>query len=83
MLSPNLEKAVNQSVQTAQPNTVKEPMAIDGLWDVWGVIPHYEIISAWGQKRRDHELRGFSYAVHNGLFQGAVAGLIMRVQATP
>lgn len=83
MLSPNLEKAADQSVQTAQVNTQKEPVAIDGLWDVWGVIPHYEIISAWGQKKRDRELRAFSYAVHNGLFQSAVAGLIMRVQATP
>lgn len=82
MLSPNIQKAVDQSVQTAQPNTEKQPYAIDGMWDMF-VVSHPEIVSAWGSKRRDRELREMSYITHNGLFQGAIAGLIMRVQATP
>ena len=83
MLPTNIQKAVDQSVQTAQQNTQKLPTAIDGVWDMYGILSHPEIVSAWGFRRRDRELRELSYATHNGLFQGAIAGLIMRVQSTP
>ncbi len=83
MFEATVQRAVNNSVQTADINTQKPASATDGAWDMWGVIPHAEIISPWGWRRRDRELRTLSYAVHNGLFQGAIAALIMKVQATP
>ncbi len=83
MFDATVQRAINNSVQTADINKQKPVTATDGAWDMWGVIPHAEIISPWGWRRRDRELRTLSYAVHNGLFQGAIAALIMRVQSTP
>jgi len=83
MFDATVQRAVDNSVQTAEQNRIKPVSATDGAWDMWGVIPHAEIISPWGWRRRDRELRTLSYAVHNGLFQGAISALIMRVQATP
>lgn len=83
MFDATVQRAINNSVQTADNNKIKPVTATDGAWDMWGVIPHAEIISPWGWRRRDRELRTLSYAVHNGLFQGAIAALIMKVQATP
>lgn len=83
MFDATVQRAITNSVQTADINKLKPATATDGAWDMWGVIPHAEIISPWGQRRRDRELRTLSYAVHNGLFQGAIAALIMRVQSTP
>lgn len=83
MFDATVQRAVNNSVQTADINKIKPVSATDGAWDMWGVIPHAEIISPWGWRRRDRELRTLSYATHNGLFQGAISALIMRVQATP
>lgn len=83
MFDRQTANAINQSVQTADVNTTKPAMQTDGAWDWYGIVQHPEIISAWGQRRRDRELRAISYAVHNGLFQGAAAGLIMRWQTVP
>jgi len=83
MFDATVQRAITQSVQTAENNTDKKPMPVDGAWDWFGVIPHPEIIAPWSYRRRDRELRTLSYATHNGLFQGAIAALIMRVQAVP
>lgn len=83
MFDATVQRAANNSVQTAAINKQKPASATDGAWDMWGVIPHAEIISPWGWRRRDRELRTLSYAVHNGLFQGAISALTMRVQSTP
>lgn len=83
MFDRQTANAINQSVQTAEVNTTKPAMQTDGAWDWYGIVEHPEIISAWGNKKRDRELRALSYAVHNGLFQGAAAGLIMRWQTVP
>jgi len=84
MFDSQTRNATRHSVQTADVNTTKPAMATDGnSWDVWGVIPHPQIISAWGQRRRDRELAMIRYLIGNGLFQGAANGLIMRWQSTP
>lgn len=83
MLDRQLQNAINQSVQTADVNLVKQPTEANIGGDFWGYIEHPDIIAPWGTKERDRQLRRISYRAHNGLFQGAVAGLIMRVQATP
>ncbi len=83
MLDRQMQNAINQSVQTAAINVVKQPTEANIGGDFWGYIEHPDIIAPWGTKERDRQLRRISYRAHNGLFQGAVAGLIMRVQATP
>ena len=83
MFDKTVQRAINSSVQTADIHKLKPITGTDGGWDMWGVIPHAEIVSSWGQRRRDRELRTLSYATHNGLFQGAIAALVMRVQSTP
>lgn len=75
--------AIRQSVQTTDLNLVKKPTEVTSASDFWGYIEHPDIIPAWGTKERDRRLRMISYRAHNTLFQGAIAGLIMRVQATP
>lgn len=83
MLDRQMQNAIQQSVQTAEPNLVKKPTEVSAS-DFWyGYIEHPDIIAPWGTKERDRQLRNVSYRAHNGLFQGAVSGLIMRVQATP
>lgn len=78
-----VEQAVNQSVQTADINKA-EAFGITSVNDwFYGVIGHREIVPSWGIRQRDWELRQISYAVHNTLFQGAVAGFIKRVQSVP
>lgn len=83
MLDRQLQNAIQQSVQTAEPNLVKKPTEANIGGDFWGYIEHPDIIAPWGTKERDRQLRRISYRAHNSLFQGAVAGMIMRVQATP
>lgn len=83
MLDRQLQNAINQSVQTAEPNLVKKPTEANIGGDFWGYIEHPDIIAPWGTKERDRQLRRISYRAHNGLFQGAIAALIMRVQSTP
>lgn len=83
MFDATVQRAINSSVQTADVNKQKPAMQTDSGWEFWGVIPHSEFVSPWGQRRRDRELRALSYAVHNGLFQGAVSAFIKRVQSTP
>lgn len=83
MLDRQLQNAIQQSVQTAEPNLVKKPTEANIGGDFWGYIEHPDIIAPWGTKERDRQLRRISYRAHNGLFQGAIAALIMRVQSTP
>jgi hypothetical protein len=83
MIDRQLQNAIQQSAQTADINLQKKPTEANAGGDFWGYIEHPDIIAPWGTKERDRQLRRISYRVHNGLFQGEVAGLIMRVQATP
>lgn len=83
MIDRQTQQAVQQSVQTTDINLVKNPSEANIGGDFWGYIEHPDIIPPWGTKERDRQLRRISYKAHNGLFQGAIAGLIMKVQATP
>lgn len=77
------KQAVNQSVQTTEFNTERDAYAVGTEPLFWGFIEHPEIIAPWGSRQRDVELRKRAYAVHNSLFQSAVAAFIKRVQAVP
>lgn len=77
------KQAVDQSVQTSEFNTEKDAYAIGQEPFFWGYIQHHEILAPWGSRQRDVELRKRSYAVHNSLFQSAVASFIKRIQAVP
>lgn len=80
-------KVIRQSVQTADINLNKNmAYGMDGTGAdpfFYGVIRHADILPAWGLRIRDLRLRQRAYAVHNSLFQGAISGLIKRIQSTP
>lgn len=77
-------KVIRQSVQTAPININKDYAfgVSDGSW-AFDVIEHSEPLPQWGFRVRDLRLRQLSYALHNTLWQGAVAALIKRIQSTP
>lgn len=84
MLDRQLEQAIQQSAQTTDINRVKKPAEVFETGDFWfDWITQPDILPAWGTRNRDRRLRQISYQVHNSLFQGAVSGLIMHIQATP
>lgn len=83
MFDRSVRDAVNQSVQVADVNKDAKPYEVSGGWGSWGILTHNDILPVWGTKERDRQLRRFSYAVHNGLVQGAFSGFIKRVQAIP
>lgn len=78
-------KVIRTSVQTAPINLNKEYAygAGDGGGWLIDTISHAEPLPQWGLRIRDLRLRQLSYALHNTLWQGAVAALIKRIQATP
>lgn len=83
MFDRSVRDAIEQSVQVADVNKTQKPTEVNDAWGLWGFLSHDEILSAWGTKERDRQLRRFSYAVHNGLVQGAFSSFIKRVQAIP
>lgn len=83
MFDRSIRDAVNQSVQIADVNKDDKPYEVSSGWDTWGILTHNDILSAWGTKERDRQLRRYSYAVHNGLVQGAFSGFIKRIQSIP
>jgi hypothetical protein len=83
MFERSVRDAVNQSVQVTDVNKDDKPFEVSSDWGTWGILTHDDILSAWGTKERGRQLRRFSYAVHNGLVQGAFSGFIKRVQAIP
>lgn len=78
-----LDRVQNQSVQTAPVNKA-EPYATASASDFfYGVIQHPDIISPWGYRQRDLDLRNLFYATHNSLVQGTVSNIVKQIQSTP
>jgi hypothetical protein len=83
MFERSVQDAINQSVQITDVNKEQKPYETSSDWGLWGMLTHNEILPAWGTKERERALRRFSYAIHNGLVQGAFSSFIKRVQAIP
>jgi hypothetical protein len=77
-------RVIRQSVQTADLNLSKDyayGVGDGGMW--YDVVTHSDPLPTWGLRVRDLHLRQLSYTLGNSLWQGAVAALIKKVQATP
>lgn len=72
-----INKAVEQSV-------VEHPELFQQGYLNWGGMSvRGPLLSAWGTRQREKELRQYWHHDYNTIFKGAVAGLIKRVQSTP
>lgn len=73
-----------QLTKTALQHTVQDfPPYINAGAFLIGETVRGPILPAYGTKERDRMLRIYDQMEHNGLWQGAIAGLIKKIRSTP
>lgn len=81
-LPPEVKKPAKESVREFEPKDSFGAGSFAGD-SFFVVLPQRDILSPWGLRSRDLELRRFFYSPHGWLYQGAITNLIKRYSATP